>query len=269
LNLLRCAHPEPALGVTGLAGVLALASGRGAGTFWVVTAVLAGQLFVGWTNDYLDRERDTKAERTDKPLPAGQVRPTTVRNAALIALVAAVPLSLASGVAAGAAHLSAVGAATAYNLGLKTTPLSLLPYLFAFAMFPAFITLGLPSHRLPPAWAVLAGSLLGGGAHFSQVLPDIEDDRRQNLLGLPQRLGARTSAIVAALLLAAAAVAIAFGPSAHPLSLTIAALVASLLIVAAVLVAALVEQKKLAFRLTIVAAAAVVLSFLLSGRSLA
>jgi len=78
-NLLRCSHPEPVFAITAAVGVLALSAGRGWGTVWAVTAVLAGQLFVGWTNDYLDRDLDRRSGRTDKPLasglvPAGRVR---------------------------------------------------------------------------------------------------------------------------------------------------------------------------------------------------
>ena len=66
--LVRCSHPEPVVLVSAVCGVLAVLAGRGWGAAWVVLAVLAGQLFVGWTNDFVDRSRDTEASRTDKPL---------------------------------------------------------------------------------------------------------------------------------------------------------------------------------------------------------
>ena len=170
-HLLRCSHPEPVFAVTAANGVLAISAGRGWTTVWVVSAVLAGQLFVGWTNDYLDRDLDARAGRADKPLVAGTVSAQRVRNAALVALIACVPLSLANGVAPGLLHLAAVGVATLYNLGVRATPLSPVPYLFAFGAVPAFITLGLHPAHLPPAWATIAAALLGAGAHFTQVLP--------------------------------------------------------------------------------------------------
>src|SRR5438270_12498188 len=92
-DLLRCSHPEPVAAVTAANGVLAISAGRGWTTVWVVTAVLAGQLFVGWTNDYLDRDLDRRAGRSDKPLAAGAVPAPRVRSAAIVALVACVPLS--------------------------------------------------------------------------------------------------------------------------------------------------------------------------------
>src|ERR1051326_7865450 len=61
--LVRCSHPGPVVLVTAVCGALALFAGRRWGTVWVVLAVLAGQLFVGWTNDYIDRARDRDAQR--------------------------------------------------------------------------------------------------------------------------------------------------------------------------------------------------------------
>src|SRR5437588_11175031 len=86
-DLLRCSHPEPVFAVTAANGVLAVSAGRGWTTVWVVTAVLAGQLFVGWTNDYRDRDLDPRAGRPDKPITSGAVPAHLVRHAAVPALV--------------------------------------------------------------------------------------------------------------------------------------------------------------------------------------
>ena len=56
----------------------------------VGAAVLAGQLSVGWHNDWLDAERDSAAARPDKPVATGAVSRRTVARCALIALAAAV-----------------------------------------------------------------------------------------------------------------------------------------------------------------------------------
>jgi len=175
----------------------------------VVLAVLAGQLFVGWSNDYLDRRLDAQAERKDKPLARGELQPRAVAIAAAVALVAAIPLSLASGLPAAAVHLAAIGSATAYNLRLKGTWLSAAPYAFSFALLPAFVTLGLSHPHWPPAWVMLVSALIGVGGHFAQARPDVERDRRQGVRGLPERIGDRWSAIAAAAFLAAGAAVIA------------------------------------------------------------
>lgn len=213
LGLLRACHPEPALTVTVLVTALAATAGRGPlGCLLVASAVLTGQLSVGWCNDRLDRERDIAAGRADKPLATGDLAGSTVSRAAATALALCVPLSLASGALAGAAHLTGVAAAWAYNLGVKRTALSWLPYALGFGLLPAFVTLGLPGHPWPPGWIVGAGALLGVGAHLTNVLPDIEDDLRAGVRGLPHRLGRRRARAVAAGLLLGACAALVFGP---------------------------------------------------------
>jgi len=209
--LVRCSHPEPVVTVTAVCGVLAVLAGRGWGTVWVVLAVLAGQLFVGWSNDYVDRHRDAEGARADKPLARREVPERTVLTAAAVAGLAAVPLSLASGIAATLVHLVGIASATAYNLGLKATVFSVVPYAVSFAMVPAFITLGLTHPHWPPAWVTVAASLTGVGGHFAQARPDVERDRRQRVLGLPQMVGDRASGLLAALFLVAGAAVIAYG----------------------------------------------------------
>lgn len=200
------------MAVTAVATALAVSSGLGARAGWVLTAFLAGQLSVGWSNDWMDRDRDARSGRTDKPLASGALRPQLVRNAALVAVSVCVPLSLALGWRAGLAHLLAVGGAWAYNGRLKATVLSALPYAIAFGLVPSVIALALPGGRLAPWWASTAGALLGVGAHLANALPDLDDDVAEGVRGLPHRLGAPRSAAVAAGLLLTATALLALGP---------------------------------------------------------
>jgi 4-hydroxybenzoate polyprenyltransferase len=207
-------HPAPSVAVTAVITVLAAASGRGgAGTVLVAATILSGQLSVGWSNDRIDLARDLAAGRKDKPIAAGAVAPRTVAVAAGCALALCVPLSLANGLAAGAAHLIGVAAAWSYNLGVKRTKLSPLPYAVAFGLLPAFITLALPGHPWPQPWAIAAGALLGVGAHAANVLPDIEDDLGAGVRGLPQLLGPDRSRLAAAASLLIASLLLVFGPA--------------------------------------------------------
>ncbi|MDI5963044.1 UbiA family prenyltransferase [Streptantibioticus silvisoli] len=236
--LLGAAHPAPALLVAAVVTALAVSCGRAPfGCLAVGTATLAGQLSIGWCNDRVDLARDRAAGRRDKPLARGELAPRTVATAALVALLACVPLSLAAGLAAGAAHLTGVAAGWAYNLRLKRTPLSWLPYAVAFGLLPAFVTLGLPSHPWPPAWATAAGALLGLGAHTANVLPDIDADLAAGVRGLPQRMGARWSRAVTGCSLATASAVLLLGPpgSPGPAALTALALTVALSAGAAVL----------------------------------
>ncbi|MET7754693.1 UbiA family prenyltransferase [Streptomyces sp. NPDC005389] len=192
VTLLHSCHPEPTLAVTVFVTALAAVSGRGPGDVVAVgAAVLAGQLSIGWCNDAVDAGRDAASGRRDKPIAAGALRPRTAAVAAVVALVACVPLSLLSGPAAAAVHLTGVIAGGwAYNLVLKRTPFSPLPYAVGFASLPTFVTLGPPTHSWPAWWAVATSALLGVGAHWVNALPDIADDLATGVRGLPQRLGA-------------------------------------------------------------------------------
>lgn len=211
--LLRAAHPLPSLAVTTFATAVSAAAGRGlAGCVLVAAAVAAGQLSIGWSNDLLDRRRDALAGRADKPLATDEALARVATVACVLAVVACVPLSLASGWLAGLVHLVAVGGGWAYNLGLKRTLASALPYAVSFGLLTAFVTLGLPDGGWPHPWAWGAGALLGVGAHFLNVVPDVDDDLAAGVRGLPQRLGARWSAVTGALLLSAASVLVVVGP---------------------------------------------------------
>ena len=210
--LLGASHPGPAFAVTVLAGLLAGAVGLGpAQVALVVAAVLAGQLSIGWSNDLIDLARDRTVGRPDKPLVDGSVSERTVRIACASAAVLTVPLSLACGWLAGAVHLLLVVAGWTYNLGVKATPWSWLPYAVAFGGLPVFVSLTDNPDQLPPLWLPLAGALLGVGAHVVNVLPDLADDAATGVRGLPHRLGARWSQVVAAAVLVAAAVVIVVG----------------------------------------------------------
>ena len=153
--MLMACHPLPAAAVTTLTTVLAVAAGvRGLLLSLLAAAVLSGQLCVGWANDFIDRDRDRAVGRRDKPLATDALLPQTVRRAASVAGVACVPLSLSLGVAAGLCHLVGVAAALAYDLGIKRTVWSWLPYAVAFALLPVVVWLVSPEDGLPPAWLV-------------------------------------------------------------------------------------------------------------------
>ncbi len=212
-GLSAACHPLPAVAVTLFSAVLAVAAGHGPpGVALVAGAVAAGQLSVGWCNDRTDLRRDLATGRRDKPLVAGTASPAAVAWAAALALLLCVPLSLAVGALAGVVHLVGVAAAWGYNLRLKATVVSWAPYALAFGLLPAFVTLGLPGGLWPPPWLMAAAALLGAGAHFANVLPDIDDDLATGVAGLPQRLGARRSAALAGLLVLGSAAALVAGP---------------------------------------------------------
>jgi heme o synthase len=253
--LVRASHPEPAAAVTLVAGALAASAGRSAvGVLLVVLAFAAGQLSVGWSNDWLDAARDARAGRADKPVAQGRLPVATARGAALLAAAACVPLSLATGVVAGVVHLVAVAAAWGYNARLKATALSWAPYALAFGLVPSIVVLGLPGRPWAPWWATAAGALLGVGAHLANALPDLDDDLAEGVRGLPHRLGPAASSVLAAVLLLAATALLALGPGTGG-GLVVAALVVAAAVTGAGLARTLARPgSRAAFRAAIVVA---------------
>ncbi|SDU78351.1 4-hydroxybenzoate polyprenyltransferase [Jiangella alkaliphila] len=216
-GLVRACHPEPTAAVTALSGLLALRLGHDAATSaLVVAAVFTGQLTIGWSNDLVDAGRDRAVGRTDKPLATGRVSARTVRVALTVAAVTCVALSLALGSAAGVLHLVLVGCGVGYNLTLKRTVFSWLPYAVAFGLLPAVVSLALDPPEWPPGWMIAAGALLGVGAHLVNVLPDLDDDAATGVRGLPHRLGPGRARVAAVVVLAVASVLVALGPGRPP-----------------------------------------------------
>jgi 4-hydroxybenzoate polyprenyltransferase len=217
-GLLAAAHPGPAVAVATVAALLAVDAGLAPGTAVVVTlAVLSGHLTLGWANDLLDARRDRAVGRTDKPLATGRVGTGAVTAALAGAGLACVVLSLAAGWRSGLVHLVlGIAAGQTYNLGLKRTALSWLPYAVTFGTLPAVVSLAGEVPAWPPWWMTAAGATLGVGAHVLNALPDLADDLRTGVRGLPHRLGERTARPLAAGLLLAASVLAAFGPAGAP-----------------------------------------------------
>jgi 4-hydroxybenzoate polyprenyltransferase len=246
--LARATHLEPALAVSAVAVLLAVAAGVGLGrTVLLGAAVLAGQASIGWCNDWLDADRDRAVSRQDKPVVQGVVTPGTLRTAALAAVAVAVVLSLLLGVVPGLLLLVLVGSGWAYDAGLKRTALSPLPYLNGFGALPAGVVAAAPGTPGAPWWLVAAGAALGGAAHVANVAPDVADDLATGVRGLPHRMGPVPSAIAGAVLLGGASLLLVTGPDGPPSPLGWAAAV---LAAPAVVVAALAgspRARRLAF----------------------
>ena len=210
-------HLGPTLAVTVVATLLAVAAGVPAGrTALLCAAVLAGQASIGWSNDWLDADRDRAVRRADKPVVQGAVRPAVLRSAALAAAALAVVLSLALGSVPGALLLALVASGWAYNAGLKRTWASAVPYATGFGALPAGVVAAAPGTPPAPWWLVAAGAGLGAAAHFANVAPDLEDDLATGVRGLPHRIGSGPAAVTGAVLLGAASLLLVLGPPGPP-----------------------------------------------------
>jgi 4-hydroxybenzoate polyprenyltransferase len=199
LSLVRSCHPLPTAAMTVGVTVAAALSGRsGIECVLVAVTILSGQLTVGWINDVVDRDRDRRVGRLDKPVAMGWVDPGTVAFATACVVLLMIPLSIANGTAAGIAHIAAVLSAWAYNFWFKRTVLSWLPYAVSFGLLPAFLSyggLGGGMHGSPPTVAMTALAGLGGiGIHFLNTLPDLVEDNETGVRHLPLRIALRIGA---------------------------------------------------------------------------
>jgi 4-hydroxybenzoate polyprenyltransferase len=190
--LLIASHPGPSLAITAMATVLAAeAAPSGFGPVLVAPAMLAGQLSVGWSNDACDAARDVAAGRTDKPVARGEISVRSLWVAAVVSVVAALAMSAAISLLTMGILALLVGAGWAYNLGLKSTPWSGVMYLLGFGPLPAYAASTLPGQPAPRFWVCVAAGLVGLGAHFVNVLPDLAADLSSGVRGLPQLVAAR------------------------------------------------------------------------------
>lgn len=190
--LIVTSHPGPSLAITALTTLLAAqAAPHGVGPVLTAPALLAGQLSIGWSNDACDARRDAAAGRTDKPLARGDIGVRTVWAAAFVAVAAGLAMAFVIGPVTAALYALVVTPGWAYNLGLKSSPWSGVMYLLGFGPLPAYAASTLTGHPAPRVAVTVAAGLLGLGAHFANVLPDLAADKATGVGGLPQRVAAR------------------------------------------------------------------------------
>ncbi len=262
-GLVRATHPLPALAVTLLVSAVAASRGARGGTLaLVLLSTAAGQASVGWSNDYLDRERDRASGRREKPIVAGDVRARTVLLGAFAAFPVSVALSVPLSLEAAGVMLAAVASAWLYNAGLKSTVFSWLPYAVSFGLAPVYIWL-VTGETLPPGWLPAGTALLGVAGHLVNVIPDLDADRSTIVRGLPHRLGLGGSLLLAcATLLAVMGLVLYQTRPLVPVQVVAAGLATALIGVVAW--AGLTGRVRLGWRLTIAAVGAIVAAFVAS-----
>jgi 4-hydroxybenzoate polyprenyltransferase len=193
---LRAAHFGPTVIVTTVSFLLSLTQYSLIDSLRVAIAIFAGQLVVGWSNDFIDAPLDIAAERTKKPIVSKEINPEQLKKSIVFALIAALLFSLFSplGITGTLVHFLGILSATFYNLKLKPTILSPLPYIVSFGALPW--AMYLPAENQPPLWLYLDFMIIAVAFHFFNVLKDFQWDINQGILGLPQRLGKNVSLII-------------------------------------------------------------------------
>ena len=161
----------------------------------IAAAIIGSQATVGVVNDLRDRDLDAVAKQ-EKPLVSGRA---TVRGAACVGVVALI-MALVAGAALGRLSLLFVLAMTAaglvYDLWLKRTAVSFLPYIFGLPILPIWAWICVRDAP-PRLWLTYPlGVLVGFGLHLANALPDAERDAAGGIRGIVQVVGTRTALLL-------------------------------------------------------------------------
>ena len=199
VGVLRATHPRQALLTALVVATAAFVSGRPLREGLVAgAAVLVVQAILGLVNDVVDRERDVAAGVAGKPIAEGRLPAGNASFVATCLALLAVPLSLQNGSAAAVALLGTLVAGLAYNLRLRSTLLSWLPWAVGYGLLPAFLSYGgwgAGVHGAPPTWAMtVLAALLGVGVHFLTSLPHLVADNKTGVRHLPLRIALKVGA---------------------------------------------------------------------------
>lgn len=193
LALLRLAHPLPTLLNAVAAAALATVAGTGPSAAGLVALTMLGvHTCIGASNDYLDRHRDRG--RPEKPIASGALPPSA--GLLLSAVGITVGLVAAAQVSTLTFALAITGAlvGATYNVWLKHTALSWLPFALGVSIIPAFAWSTVGREIPAPVLALSLAALPGGAALALQnSLADRALDLQSGMRSAAVRLGERTA----------------------------------------------------------------------------
>ena len=163
--------------------------------------MLGLQFAIGAANDLADASRD-RVSHPDKPIPAGLVNP---RRAVAVVLVASFAgLWAAGSVGVPALAVGALGLADGliYDLRLKGTAVSWVPFALGVGLLPMYAWLG-AAGTLPPAfWGIVPLAFVAGATlALANSLADLERDPLAGATSLATALGRGRALVVSAFVL--------------------------------------------------------------------
>jgi 4-hydroxybenzoate polyprenyltransferase len=208
-GLVRLVHPFPSIldGVV-VSAVALLAGASTVDALRLGVAMSSLQFGIGATNDLVDAPRDA-GHKPGKPIPAGLIGRPTALGVAAAAFVLGLLLSAASGPALAVLALVVIGIGLGYDLVLKGTPWSWVPFAVGIPILPVFGWLG-TAGTLPAVFGLLVPVAVAAGAALAiaNALADVERDLAAGAASIATALGPRRAwAIQAGLILAIVVVA--------------------------------------------------------------
>ena len=190
LGLLRLVHPFPsALDGIVTGAIVLLAGGPPVTALRLALAMVLLQFSIGALNDIVDLPLDRLAKPA-KPLASGNVQLRAARATLGLSLTAGLVLSAFSG--AGVLAVAGVGVlvGSAYDLGLKGTPLSWLPWAAGIPLLPLYAWLGAGRGLSGFFLALLVMAAFAGTAlSLANGIADFERDRMSGVRSIVVVLG--------------------------------------------------------------------------------
>lgn len=188
-GLVRLVHPFPSALDAGVTLVLALLAGAPGGRAALLAiAMLAIQFSIGAVNDLSDAPADALTGRS-KPLVDGRV-PARLALGVAAAAATGIALSALAGPFAALIAVAGYGIGLAYDLRLKASAWSWLPYAAGIPLLPVFAWVG-ATGRLPGPMLALAGLgvLAGADLAIANSLADAERDAASGTATIARALG--------------------------------------------------------------------------------
>ncbi|MEA2518202.1 MAG: hypothetical protein QOF49_282 [Chloroflexota bacterium] len=204
----RVVHPFPSI-LDGLVsgGIAFLGGGSVALAIQVGLAMAVLQFGIGAVNDIVDAPRDA-GRKPGKPIPAGVVAIGTARIVATGLFVVGTLISWSISGPMGGLALGIIAIGLGYDLWLKGTAWSWLPFAIGIPILPVFGWLA-ATGTLSAAFAILvpAGVVAGAGLAIGNALVDVERDEAAGVSSIAVALGRVRSAWLTTLLFTIAGVA--------------------------------------------------------------
>jgi 4-hydroxybenzoate polyprenyltransferase len=176
-GIARLVHPFPStLDAVVTGAIAALAGADAVRVLHLAVSMLAIQAAIGAANDWADAPADATS-RSSKPIPAGLVGRSSAARVAMAAGAFGVGLAALLGPLPLAVAALGLAVGLAYDLRLKGTRWSWLPYAVGIPLLPVYAWVG-ATGALPPAVGVLVllAVIAGAGLAVANALADLERD---------------------------------------------------------------------------------------------
>lgn len=206
------AHLGPAIACTAFTTLSAWAAARESGqrrwrrrALAASVAMMLAQVSTGSLNDVADRRAD-RIHQPYKPIAQGRVSTTGALTFALGTGLGS--LLIAAGCGRRALRIMSLGLASgwSYDLWLRRTPGSGVPFLVGIATVPLLGPAAVGASPVRPRFLTAMAGLLGVGLHLANSGPDVDRDRLAGRRSLAVLLGNRGSRLGTHAILTGAAV---------------------------------------------------------------